>query len=261
MQDREPFGRDDLDELDERLLSRAAKVVALEDVFDGERGSDVIGLRHDCDSRGSLETATHMAAWEAERGYRSTYYILHSAPYWDQPDFAYDLADIAACGHEIGIHVNALAESLRTGDDPDLILHQAIGRLRDLGYRVRGAAGHGDAICIRDKAEWEAPFANDEQFADCRRERMGQIPREINRGSASLLLQPRPLAEFGLEYEALSLGLPHPFRCSDSGGRWFEPGFDAMVNRFADPGEQRQLHLLIHPDWWQMAFAAERSIA
>jgi len=259
-----PFTEQDLEELDELFLSRAARVVAIEDVYDGDRAPNVIGLRHDCDSDASLRTATRMARWEAERGYRSTYYLLHTSPYWIGPYFERHVAEIAECGHEIGIHVNALAHSLRTGQHPDLILHMAIDRLRSLGYPVRGAAGHGDALCIRNRDEWESPFANDEQFLECRREKMGDADREINRGPASLILNPKPLADFGLEYEALFLGLPWPFRFSDSGGKWLEPGVAATAERFAaqvdvsaepvNPLEPLQLHLLIHPDWWGRAF-------
>jgi hypothetical protein len=262
-----PFRADDLEELDERLLSHAARVVAIEDVYDGDRAANVIGLRHDCDNEGSLRTATRMARWEAERGYRSTYYLLHTSPYWIGPYFERHVAEIADCGHEIGIHVNALAHSLRTGEDPDEILLEAVGRLRDLGYPVRGAAGHGDALCIRNRDEWESPFANDEQFLECRREKFGDSDREISRGPASLTLNPKPFAYFGLEYEALFLGLPWPFRFADSGGRWLEPGFDWLAERFAaqadidreplNPMQPLQLHLLIHPDWWERAFQAE----
>jgi hypothetical protein len=102
-------------------------------------------------------------------------------------------------------------------------------------------------------------FANDEQFAECRRPDYGEANREINRGAVSLLLSPRPLADFGLEYEALWSGYPYPFRCSDSGGRW-TPDYEEIAFQFsaqADvdkvpqlPTDHKQLHLLIHPDWW-----------
>ena len=266
MNERRPFTAADLEELDDRLLSKADRVVAIEDVYDGDRAANVIGLRHDCDSSGSLRTATKMARWEAERGYRSTYFLLHTAPYWIGPYFERQVAEIADCGHEIGIHVNALAHSLRTGQDPDEILDAALIRLRSLGYPVRGAAGHGDALCLRNREEWESPFANDEQFFECRRPKMGDANREICRGDASLLLDPKPLFQFGLEYEALFLGLPYPFRYADSGGRWMYP-FDELVAKFdlqvhvsgkpVTSEDPSQLHLLIHPDWWDRAFQAE----
>jgi hypothetical protein len=67
-----------------------------------------------------------------------------------------------------------------------------------------------------------------------------------------LTLRPRPLRDFGLTYEALKVGMPNPFRCSDSGGKWLRPGFAETADAFPDP--TRQLHLLVHPDWWREAF-------
>jgi hypothetical protein len=271
VRDRAPFRADDLEELDRRFLARAARVVAMADVVAGARAPNVIGLRHDCDSAESIETAAKMARWEAERGYRSTYYVLHTSPYWTSPAFPQLLEEIAGYGHEIGIHSNALAESLRTGEDPDEILDRAIARLRELGYPVRGVAGHGDPFCNRDRGIDEGTFANDEQFLECRRVNMGPSDRVITRGAISRQIAPRPLADFGLEYDAVWCAYPFPFRISDSGGRWLNPGFGETAAKFAEqldveelPTETdhpRQLHMLIHPDWWARAFAAERLAA
>jgi len=259
-----PFQASDLEELDCELYAKAARVVAMEDVHDGDRAPNVIGLRHDCDAGHSLSTAVKMARWEYEHGYRSTYYILHTSPYWDYPEFAEMLELIAGHDHEIGIHVDAIGAALVTGQDPDLILERAIQRLRDLGHQIRGAAGHGNGICLRDKRANESPFANDEQFRECRRPQFGADDRLIVRGSHSLRLRPRPLADFGLEYEALWSAHPWSWRCADSGGRWIDPGFEETVERFAGQTDitrlptatedPRQLHLLVHPDWWAEAF-------
>lgn len=263
MRDNAPFRADDLEELDERFYSRASAVVSMIDVYRGNRNPGVIGLRHDCDAGHSLATAVKMAEWEEARGIRSTYYMLHSAPYWQYPNFRESLETIACLGHELGIHLDALAEALKTGRDPDVILDEALSTLRGWGFSIRGAAGHGNALCNRDAAEGEPWFANDEQLSECQRPDYGSPDRLLWRGSRKLKLSPRPMADFGLDYEALRIGLPHPFRCSDSGGKWLNPGFDAMVDQFIahlDPRrwhEARQLHLLIHPDWWQQAFARE----
>lgn len=264
MRYRHPFLREDLAELDERLLSKAVRVVALKDVVAGDRAPNVIGLRHDCDAGHSLATAVKMARWEADRGYRSTYFLLHTSPYWRHREFPELVERIALLGHEIGIHTNALAESLRTGEDPDLILERAIARLRGLGYPVRGVAGHGDRFCNIYRGPGEIEFANDEQFAECRRVNYGEADRVITRGRISRKLAPRPLSDFGLEYEALWSGYPFPWRCSDSGGKWLNPGFDETVEKFAAQtavtrlpqatGDPRQLALLIHPDWWRASF-------
>ncbi len=266
---REPFGLADRDLLDRQLLSKAADVVAMEDVFDGNKAANVIGLRHDCDSAESLGIAVNMAAWEVEHGYRSSYYVLHTSPYWDYPDFEQMVYAIAGYGHEIGIHTDALAESLVTGEDPDLILERAIKRLRDLGFPVRGVAGHGNKLCNRAADDDEPWFANDEQFSDFRRSHLGGKPvgepdRLLWRGKIQRKLAPRPLADFGLDYEALWLSVPFYFRLSDSGGVWNDEGFDEIVETFAQqldvskaalyPTDPRQLHILQHPDWWSRAY-------
>jgi hypothetical protein len=256
VRDNAPFHADDLDELDERLLCRASAVIALQEIHAGNRAPGSIGLRHDVDAGHALATAVKIAGWEADRGYRSTYFVLHTSPYWMAPGFRESLERIAVLGHEIGIHTNALAESLRTGRDPDLILEEAIEQLRGLGFTVRGVAGHGDPFCNRDRAEGEPSFANDEQFVECARPQEGEPDRLLWRGQMRRQLAPRPLADFGLDYEALVLGLPSPFRASDSGGRWLRPGWEETVQQFAVETE-RQLHFLWHPDWWGRAFARE----
>jgi hypothetical protein len=266
-----PFRADDLEELDEVFYAKAARVVAMEDVVAGAREANVIGLRHDCDAGHSLATAVSMAHWEAERGYRSTYFLLHTSPYWRYGWFPNAVQEIAECGHEIGIHTDALAESLVTGEDPDLILERAITRLRDLGYTIRGVVGHGNPICLRNRQPDESPFANDEQFAECRRPGHGEADRLLVRGKISRNLAPRPLADFGLEYEALWCAHPFAWRCSDSGGKWLNPGFEETAAIFdlhttvdkapKHPIDPRQLHLLIHPDWWSEAFVPVEAVA
>lgn len=258
--------------MDERLFARATAVVAMEDVHDGQRDPNSIGLRHDVDAGHALATAVRIAGWEAERGYRSTYFILHTSPYWQAPGFQEALDEIANHGHEIGIHTNALAESLRTGIDPDVILEEAILTLRDMGFPVRGVVGHGDPFCNREAAEGEAWFANDEQFDLCRRPDYGKPNRTVTRGNRSLTLRPRPLADFGLEYEALWSAHPFAFRISDSGGKWLNPGWDETVVRWenerlcfpsvtAPTNHVRQLHVLWHPDWWAQAFVSVKAAA
>ncbi len=282
MNERAPFSAADLAEVDRLLLDRASSVVAMEDVFDGHRDPHAIGLRHDVDgtnnmTREALQTAVRLAEWEADRGYRSTYYILHTAPYWMAPGFAAALDRIAECGHEIGIHTDALAEGLRLARDPDLILDEALAVLRGLGFEVRGVAGHGNPICNRDAAPGEISFANDEQFVECARPNEGAPDRTITRGNVAHTLAPRPLADFGLDYEALAIAYDRPndvmpFRISDSGGQWLNPGWQETVERWNNEREHhpntfqpnrtvRQLHFLLHPDWWAQAFVPLRAAA
>jgi len=229
-----PFQQDDLTDLG-RLLARAADVVAMRDVYNGDTNPTVIGMRHDVDNY--IEPAVWMAEWEAARGYRSTYYILHTAPYWtDKELLKRSLERISSHGHEIGIHNNAIAEAHRTGRRPADILQEAIGELRWMGYPVNGTVAHGDPDCY--DAKRNIRFVNDQMFTDCVR------PDLTNP------VETHSLDSFGLDYDAN--WLKRGCYLSDSGGRWSAP-FDSVANRFPHPG---QLHMLVHPDWWDQAFKA-----
>lgn len=238
------FERYHLTELAE-LLAEARAVVSMRQVYEGATADDVIGLRHDVDdNRGSLKTAVRMAEWEEKHGYRSTYYLLHTASYWGAPGFPGAVEFIAGCGHEIGIHTNAITEALQTGRNHHDILAEAIGYLRRLGHEIVGVAAHGDPLC------YEAHYINDEMFLECARPEMGEPDRTISYGSRELPLEPRPLAAFGLLYDTHRL--PHGRYLSDSGGRWNEP--------FPGIGTG-QLHVLQHPDWWGRVFTDKQPVA
>jgi hypothetical protein len=245
VRDSAPFQPADLADLDERLLAHAIAVIPMADVAAGQRRRRVIGLRHDVDN--SIEPAVAFAEWEAELGYRSTYFILHTAPYWrDKPLLRRSLDRIAQCGHELGIHNNAIAAALLTGNEPAAILEQAIAELRGYGFDIRGTVAHGDPLCYGPDRTLR--FVNDEIFDECARPTLGDSSRRI--GAATIT--PAPLAELGLDYDANWVG-PRTY-LSDSGGRWSDPGFDQTAEGFPFEG---QLHMLVHPDWWAEAFAAE----
>lgn len=233
--------RGDLAEL-EGLLSGASAVVAMVDVHRGATGADVIGMRHDVDDNaGALDTAVRIAAWEADRGYRATFFLLHTAGYWQRDDFPACVAAIAGAGHEIGIHANAIPAALDNCAAPAEILAAALGQLRGLGHKVVGVAPHGDERCYRP--DGTILFVNDELFSECGRPELGAPDRELAPG---FRLEPRPLAWFGLEYETYRL--PKRRYLSDSGGEWSVPPGSLA-------GGDGQLHVLWHPDWWAEVFA------
>ena len=162
------FNHRDLKDFDRTVLARARSVVAMVEVFEGLDDPEVVGVRHDVDDgRNALETAVRLALWEARHGYRSTYFMLHTARYWQGRGFPHALDQIAGLGHEIGIHANAIAEALRVGGDPAEILDGALEQLRVWGHEVIGVAPHGDSVC-RDKSG-RLVFVNDEMFSECAR--------------------------------------------------------------------------------------------
>src|SRR5574337_1190528 len=237
---REPFTASDLDELDARLYSQACRVVPMNDIFKGDIGRTVIGLRHDVDdNQGSLDTAMRMAEWEFEHGYSSTYYLLHGSHYWGD-DMLIKAEQLVDLGHEVGIHVNALAEALRQNRDPHMILSEALAELRS-AVRVTGCVAHGDSLCH------SALFVNDELFVECRRPSMGDHRRTLTHAGVQVKLDPVSREVYGLDYDASWLSRGHYL--SDSGGRWSEP-----VSDVAAAFGHGQLHMLVHPDWWAEAF-------
>lgn len=231
MRAKEPFRPDDLLAL-EALYERANYIVAMEDVGDFDN-PDAIAVRHDCDN--VIEPAVRMAEWEAERGYRTTYYILHTAPYWrDKTLLRESLEIIVGLGHKIGIHNDAITVALETGHSPAYVLAKAIGELRGYGFDIRSTVAHGNPRCHIDN------YVNDEMFAGCRREAYGDIGR--------LGVTPVPLSEFGLDFDAS--WLPRGDYLSDSGGAWSQ-SFHKVAAAFPSKG---QLHVLQHPCWWHEAF-------
>lgn len=241
MREKAPFQYDDLEELHTELFSRADRVVPMYDIARGDTAPNVIGLRHDVDdNEGSLLTALRLAEWEFERGYSSTYFLLHGSHYWN--DGMLVVAEqLEELGHEVGIHVNAIAEGLRMGRDPRPILREALTELRTAA-RVVGCVAHGDSLCH------QAFFVNDEMFLESARPQCGAPDRVLQLDAKMLRLHPVSRGDFGLEYDAnwLSRGV----YISDSGGKWSQP-FGQVAETFPARG---QLHMLVHPDWWSEAF-------
>lgn len=235
-----PFQPADLAALDERLFCASTQIVSMREVADGVTDPLMIGLRHDCDN--VIAPAVRMAEWEAERGYRSTYFVLHTAPYWrDETLLRTSLERIAELGHEIGIHNNALTVLVQDGRSPGRVLAEAVEQLRSYGFDISGTVAHGDSECYAP--DGSVRFVNDELFEECQRD---------TQAWASLMFTPISLADLGLVYDAN--WLPRGKYLSDSGGHWSRPGFDEVAAGFPYAG---QLHVLVHPDWWAEAFTAE----
>jgi hypothetical protein len=245
---RSPFQPGDLDEL-AAFLDRASEVVPMEEIYDATVDRLVtepfwIGMRHDVDN--VLAPAVAMAQWEAERNYRSTYFILHTAPYWEQKDTLREALEVIyECGHEIGFHLNAITAAIKTGRDPLAITVEALGELRSYGYPVRGVVAHGDSACYTHR------FVNDELFTESRRPDYGAAERVIG----GVWMRPVSRRAFGFEYDPNWLSRGEYL--SDSGGEWSQP-FDEVVGRWPTGG---QLHMLVHPDWWTEAFVETRQAA
>jgi hypothetical protein len=248
------FGAHDLDALS-RLLERADEVVPVREAF--SRRDDwperFLALRHDMDH--DVENSVRLAEWEAEHGYRATYYVLHGDWYWGGPattspaPFVLRALDrIASLGHEIGLHNNAITLALLTGQDPHAILERDLASLRRAGFAMDGSVAHGDRLCHT------LGYVNSELFSECPRPALGAPDRTIvyddpsSRTRRTVRLQPRPMADFGLTHEANLIG--HTLYLSDTGGRW-NRSFAQLDDLYAREGGF--LQVLVHPVWWALS--------
>ena len=195
-------------------------------------------IRHDVDH--SLQHALHFATIEAHLGFRSTYFLLHSANYFDySPLFAQRVKELAGLA-DIGFHNDAISTWLRGGKTEDLktIVQRPVDFLRDLGVEVLGTASHGSSEC------YEYHFINYQLWRECQKEDRLQHPKFF-------------LGDFGFEYEAYFL--PRALYLSDSGGVWqgakvhaFESELDRdfALEKEVDQFTQGAFQILIHPIWW-----------
>ena len=210
----------------------AAEVVPLRE-FAAGRGT--IGLRHDVDDR--LESALEMAELERARGVRSTYFVLHTAPYWREPTLIGRIARLQELGHEIGFHNDLVTAQKLHGLGAAAYLRAELERLRAAGIEIVGAAAHGSPWCHK------LGYHNNYVFEGWDE----PLPGFPNRDVPEKL---RP-SDFGLEYEAYHLGEDAYFSDArfETGRRWhpdaleLEPGARAIV--------------LVHPCHWDASVRAK----
>jgi hypothetical protein len=217
------FSLDDLTAFD-AFVGGATAVVPLRDA--PSSGDGAIALRHDVDH--NLDHALLFAEWEHERGYRATYFVLHTAWYYAEPDLEEKLHRLVELGHEVGLHHDAMAEAWRRGfqgavDGSVLpignstaaaeIVREELARLRGFGLTIDGVSAHGSEL-------WKSNgVTNAFLWAD------GYVP-----------------ADFGLQYEAYHLHRKAHY-ISDNRGGWSSP-------LTMEPG--RQTHVLTHPCHWAL---------
>jgi hypothetical protein len=199
------------------------------------RGAGDLALRHDVDSR--LDSALRLARLEHDRGLRATYFVLHTAPYWDDGDLVPRVRRLQEHGHEVGFHNDLVTLERVHGGDARTALEEALDRLRGAGIDVVGAAAHGSPWCHR------LGYHNNYVFAGWDEPQPGFPSRDVPEK-----LDP---AEFGLEYEAYHV--PRDVYFSDSSfvdGRRAHP-----ADLDLEPGHRTIV--LVHPCHWDASAPAK----
>jgi hypothetical protein len=209
-----------------------------------------------------LDLALELAHHEHARGMRATYFLLHTTSYWDEPDFDLKVRQLAAYGHEVGLHVNVLTEWHRGEvDDVHARVGELLGRLRSSGVEVMGTAAHGDRSCYEfgyinywlwselrgdDPARTESgASAEGIPVEDERWQVAYPDDHRIRRADGSeFALWSCHMRRHGVEYEACRI--PHDRYWTDTGGSWSRTG-DPID---ADLSSGRH-QVLMHPIWWR----------
>ncbi len=219
------FNRRDLRDL-ETLLQGADEVVPLREIQD--RGAGTVGLRHDVDH--NLEHAVNFGEWEAERGFRASYFVLPEAWYAKEPDYVPLLERLVSLGHEVGLHSNVCQIAAEEGElhpvdgsalpagfceRPAEIMREQLAGLRALDLDVVGTAAHGSGLAD-NLSLWAT----------------GYVP-----------------ADFGLQYEAYHLHRAAHY-ISDNRGRWQTPYEEDATS--IEISHEAATHLLLHPCHWQL---------
>ena len=222
--------------------------------------ANVIALRHDVDY--DLDLALELAYWEHRNGFQSTYYVLHTAEYWQDPRLIDKLLQIQDFGHEIGLHLNVISEWFNgITDDPKQRLNDMFAMLREAGLSISGCSGHGDKLCYR------VQFINHWLFEELRP--YNPLMTEnglsaegikvdnpnfqiaypethyITRANGDKLpLWSISMRDVGLTYHAAHVQSDRYF--SDSGGEWQRS--PNPINEDLSTGKHQ---ILIHPEYWQ----------
>lgn len=221
---------------------------------------NLVALRHDVDH--DLDLALEMAYWEHQRGIRSTYYLLHSAPYWRDARLLDKGLQLQDFGHEVGLHLNVLTEWFQ-GRIADVAqaLAQLLQTLRTGGIQVTGVSAHGDRMCYEHQfsngwcfSEFRHPdpaaaqagmSAEDIPVADPKFQlRYPENHHLVRPDGARFDLWSISMGELGIEYMASRVGWDAYF--TDSGGNW---------KRSPDPLKcdlrTGRHQVLIHPIYWR----------
>ena len=214
----------------------------------------IIGLRHDLDN--DLNHAFLFSDTEFKLGFRSTYYILHTAPYYlENPNnmtvhsqkILPVLKTMQNERHfEIGLHNDLVTLQAVYNIDPVQFLHNELSWLRSNGIKITGSASHGSPYCYTYK------YLNFYFFEECTYPVVGQFVNNLTLPLAGLNVPMKKgkLSDFGLNYEAYFLNNSKYFSDATitAGVRWNIGMLDPQRLQAGD-----RVIILLHPIHWHKA--------
>ena len=211
----------------------------------------VIGLRHDVDI--DLNVAYKFSLMEAGLGFRSTYFILHSAPYYlvNSNNMAVHNEDIIPIlksmqndhHFEIGWHNDLVTLQVIYNINPVSFFHSELNWLRSNGLNIIGTAAHGSNYCKT------LHYMNFYFFEECT---FPVVPNRENNitvlkdGKLITLIKGK-LSDFDLKYEAYFLNNNKAFSDAviTNGIRWNIGMLDLSQLQAGD-----RAIILLHPIHW-----------
>jgi len=221
---------------------------------------NLLALRHDVDH--DMDLAMEMAFWEKEKGFRSTFYLLHTADYWNDPQFIDKALQIQDFGHEIGLHVSVLSEWMRGNlNDAYEELKKILDQLRQSELKISGISTHGDPLCYQkqfinywcfaelkpdDPVHAESGLSAEGIAAENEKHRI-LYPMShclIREDGRDFPLWSIPMEELGLSYETVHVSYDAYY--TDSHGKWHRSQ-DPLHIDFSHGRHQ----ILIHPEHWR----------
>lgn len=246
-----PFSRNDLNLITETFTN----FVTLGQLASNEPSNQVTVLRVDVDH--DLFGAAKLAQLLQRKAIRATFFIRHDASYSSElfresrrsKEMRW-MRQIVELGHEVGIHNNYLAQSLRVGGSPRSDFSKDISFLRTSGVEITGTSAHGDRLC-RSKN-----FRNVEIFSD--RKRWTEETRDAAIEDAVGTVDP---TEFGLLYEAYDWAF-RVYYC-DVGGTFVckGPGRGTQAPPPVNVRDGENIScILIHPIWWDFESSPRKSL-
>jgi len=229
--------------------------------------ANLIALRHDVDY--NIDLALEMAFWEFKQGIRSTYYLLHTTPYWDDPRLIDKCLQLQDFGHEVGLHINLLTEWI-TGkiDNPANRLEELLKPFREAGVTIEGVSAHGDNECYKHQYinYWcfkelrpENPELTEEGLSAegipvDNPDKQIQYPADeklTREDGKTFPLWSLSMEKYGLTYDAVHTQYDQYF--TDSGGKWTRSP-DPLTCKLKTGRHQVLMHPIHWRDWQRMYF-------